>query len=345
MTTITGQTQHQAWAGKVLPPVEEVRPGVWSIPVIFPNNPMRYTLAYLLLGDGEAALVDPGWDSDEGWAALTHGMAQAGVAPSDITGIVVTHFHPDHMGMAARLRAASGAWLGMGEHEHLPSHWSGDAEDFAGADKAQFTAWGVPEQFLDEVTFKAGTWTGMTNIEEPEVHFVDGAPLPIAGLDVRILATPGHTPGHICLVDEANQVILSGDHVLPRITPHVSLEAFGAQNPVADQLASLAAMSVGYGMEVLPAHEYRFMGLEERVAELRAHTLQRSAEVATVLASGAAHTVWDVAKELQWSRGFDSLRGFTMRLALAETASHLVYLRSQGAAVEIAVPLGAAALA
>ncbi|MGA7206516.1 MAG: MBL fold metallo-hydrolase, partial [Specibacter sp.] len=320
------------------------RPGVWSIPVPFPGNPMRYTLAYLLKGDGEAALVDPGWDSDEGWDALVAGLATAGLATSEVTGMVVTHFHPDHLGMAARLRAASGAWLALGAREPLPAQWPQDAEAFAAADREQFSAWGVPDGRLAEVTFQARTWQRLREIAEPERRLADGELVPVAGLTVRVLATPGHTPGHICLVDEANQLILSGDHVLPRITPHVSLEAHGSGNPMADYVHSLAAMNVGAAMEVLPAHEYRFRGLPDRLDELVAHTLERSDEVRAVLTEGSAGNVWDVARELTWSRGFDSLRGFTMRLALAETASHLVYLRSQGVPVDIEVPRGAPAL-
>ena len=343
MTTITGHEQFTAWQEKAMPPVEEVRRGVWSIPVPFPGNPMRYTIAYLLAGDGEAAVVDPGWDSDEGWATLKAGLAAAGVAPSDITGVVVTHYHPDHLGMAARLRAGGRAWMALGEHEPVPLQFSANLADFVAGDLAQYTAWGVPAELLGAVTFRARMWEELRGIAEPELRLPDRAALPVAGLDVRVLATPGHTPGHICLVDQRNQLILTGDHVLPRITPHVSLEAHGHDNPVADYLASLDAMAAGADMEVLPAHEYRFKGLPARVSELRAHTLERSREVAGVLAAGTARTVWDVARELTWSRGFDSLHRFTLRLALAETASHLVYLGSQGTAVDIDVPRGAPA--
>lgn len=320
-----------------MPGVEEVRPGVWSIPVPFIDNPMRYTLAYLLLGDGEAALVDPGWDSDEGWGVLQAGLAAAGLAPEGITGIVVTHFHPDHLGMAARLRAASGAWVALGEHEPLPTDWSRDPDQFVAEDSSQYAAWGVPAEFLHEVTFDANAWQQLISVEKPQRRLVSGDLLPIAGLQVRVLATPGHTPGHIVLVDEANQLILTGDHILPRITPHVSLEAHSHLNPISDYLQSLDGMAVGAHMEVLPAHEYRFRGLAERVIELREHTQERAREVAAVVDSGTATTVWDVARELSWSRGFDSLRGFTLRLALAETASHLVYLRSQGGVVDMDV--------
>lgn len=343
MITVSAPAQFQAWQANVMPPVEEVRPGVWSIPVPFIGNPMRYTLSYLLVGDGEAALVDPGWDSDEGWECLTAGLAVAGVAPERITVIVVTHFHPDHLGMAARLRAASGAPVVLGEHEPLPAQWRGDPAGFVVEDRAQFTAWGVPGEYLDEVSFQAHTWEQMTTIAQPQFRLADGELLPVAGLMVRVLSTPGHTPGHICLVDEANQLILTGDHVLPRITPHVSLEATNQLNPLDDYLRSLERMGVGAQMEVLPAHEYRFLGLTDRVAQLTEHTLERSRDVITVLETGVAANVWEVAQELTWSRGFASLRGFTLRLALAETASHLVYLEQQGRAVNIEVSRGAPA--
>ncbi|MDO5751810.1 MBL fold metallo-hydrolase [Arthrobacter sp.] len=344
MITITGTEQFKAWQEKELPPVEEVHAGVFSVPVPFINNPMRYTLAYVLVGEKEVAVVDPGWDSDEGWEALKAGLAAAGLTPSSVTGIVVTHFHPDHLGMAARLRAASGAWVALGEHEPRAESWGSEPDAFVAADRKQFQAWGVPADFLDEVSFHQATWAQMANLQEPEHRLADGELLPVAGLQVRVLATPGHTPGHICLVDEANGLILTGDHVLPRITPHISLETINQVDPLGDYLASLEAMGVGADMEVLPAHEYRFRGLPERVAELKEHTLTRSAEVLAVLESGTAETVWDVSRKLTWSRGFVSLRGFTLRLALAETASHLVYLAARGTAVDIAVPRSPAAV-
>lgn len=328
-----------------MPPVEKVRDGVFSIPVPFPNNPMRYTLAYLLVGDGESVLVDPGWDSDEGWEALLAGFARAGVGVADVTGIVATHYHPDHLGMVERLRAASKAWVGLGEGEALPSQWSHDADEFVAADRSQYAAWGVSAGRLDEVVFTTRSWTLMTSRALPEVRLRDGELLPIAGLQLRVLSTPGHTPGHICLVDEKNRLILTGDHVLPRITPHVSLEAHGMDDPLASYLGSLDVMGAGAGMEVLPAHEYRFRGLPSRVSQLVDHSLERSAEVIHVLETKDPQTVWDVARELTWSRGFDSLRGFTLRLALAETASHLVYLQARGRQLDIEVPRGAPASA
>ena len=92
-------------------------------------------------------------------------------------------------------------------------------------------------------------------------------------------------------------------------------------------------------MEVCPAHEYRFAGMQRRVAQLIEHNRERSAEVLRVLEEHRPETVWDIARHLTWSRGWESLQAFSLRLAGSETASHVVYLRSQGH--HIAVPITA----
>ncbi|MBW4094710.1 MAG: MBL fold metallo-hydrolase [Acidobacteria bacterium] len=330
MISITGLDQHAAWANKVLPAVEEVRSGVFSIPVTFPHNPMRYTLAYLLIGDGEAMLLDPGWDSDQGWADLAEGFAAAHFDVSDLTGIVISHYHPDHLGLAARLRDASGAWVAMGQAEQLPPSTLGAADDYLLRDRDRYISWGVPEDRLGEVVFDARAWDHVRSLAQPTLALKDRELLPVRGLTLRVISTPGHTPGHVCLVDEERQLLFTGDHVLPRITPHLALEDGGLVNPVASYHASLDAVDLGESIEVLPAHEYRFTGMSTRVAELKEHTQQRTNEVEAVLARDQPGTVWEVAQELSWSRGFATLRGLTLRLALAETASHLAFVKNAG---------------
>ena len=121
--TVTGVAQRQAWRAHELPPVEQVRSGVWSMPVTIPDNPLRYTLAYLLLSDTGAVVVDPGWDSERGWQDLQAGFEAAGVPADRVTGIVVTHVHLDHHGLSRRLSEVSGAPIAMhtAEVQALPS--------------------------------------------------------------------------------------------------------------------------------------------------------------------------------------------------------------------------------
>src|ERR1700691_3122460 len=111
--TVTGTAQRQAWGDRVLPPVEKVGAGRWSVPTPFPNSPLRYVLAYLLESPRGPVLIDTGWPSDEAWDGLVAGVAATGHQIADIAAVLVTHFHADHFGLAHRVREASGAWVGM----------------------------------------------------------------------------------------------------------------------------------------------------------------------------------------------------------------------------------------
>ena len=363
--TITGHAQKAAWDNKTFPAVERIADSVWSIPVPFPDNPLRYTLSYLLLGDGEAVVVDPGWNSDEGWEHLLAGLAVAGIGPTQVTCIAVTHYHPDHHGMTARLQQACGAPVAMGQDERWRSH-PADPSAAAAEDRSQLTFWGVPSDRLEEIAMPGHRVSVVPALPVPDLRLADGGLLPLAGRSVRTIATPGHTPGHICLLDEDNSLLFTGDHVLPRISPHISLERGGLENPLASYFDSLAVLARRMGdeggmgddggmgdgggdggtgggrdegardsVEVCPAHEYRFSGIRKRIAILEAHNRARSQEVAAVLDASHPTTVWEVAKELTWSRGWDALRGYSLRFAIAETASHLVYLRARGREIGI----------
>jgi metal-dependent hydrolase (beta-lactamase superfamily II) len=102
---VTGTAQRDAWLAHAFPPVERAGPDLWSVPVPIPDSPLRYTLTYLVAAGGGLVVVDPGWDTEAGWQALAAGLKAAGASPADVTGIVVTHIHPDHHGLSAYLRS------------------------------------------------------------------------------------------------------------------------------------------------------------------------------------------------------------------------------------------------
>jgi glyoxylase-like metal-dependent hydrolase (beta-lactamase superfamily II) len=126
-------------------------------------------------------------------------------------------------------------------------------------------------------------------------------------------------------------VLLTGDHLLPRISPNIGVRRGVEGDPLKDYLASLATMSDFADVEALPAHEYRFRDVPGRAAELIAHHDDRSAELLAVVARLGTATAWAIAAELTWSRGWAALHGFLRRMALAETIAHLYYLRGRGA--------------
>jgi glyoxylase-like metal-dependent hydrolase (beta-lactamase superfamily II) len=328
---VTGTVQRKAWLAGEQPPVEEVRPGLWSVPVPIPGNPLRYTLSYLLSSGPALIVVDPGWDTEAGWQALTAGLGSAGATAADVGGIVVTHVHPDHHGLSARLRAASGAWVAMhpAERDSMPArHW--DPALGPGRDRDWLRSCGVPPDVVAELTATRDHIGIFLAMPEPDVLLEHGDLVPGTGRRLRAVWTPGHTPGHLCLHEEAEDVLLTGDHVLPRITPNIGSQPGIADPPLAAYLESLHRIAAHDSAEALPAHEYRFHGLADRVRILQAHHDRRCQEILDVLARLGPATVWQVTEQLSWSRGWSSVRGFMRRAAIGETAAHLDYLSGLG---------------
>ncbi|MBU2666191.1 MBL fold metallo-hydrolase [Actinoplanes bogorensis] len=321
---VTGTAQRDAWQQRVLPPVELVRPGLWSIPVPIPDNPLRYTLAYAFESrDDGVLLVDPGWDSPEGRAALTAGLRDLG----PVTGIVLTHVHPDHHGLSGWLRERSGAWIGMhpAEAAWLPARrWRDQPPGFS---ERWLRRHGAPE----DLRLTQDRLDSLYAMAEPDRAIDDGDRLPLAGREVRAVWTPGHTPGHLCLHDAEAGVLLTGDHLLPRISPNIAVHPGDDGDPLTDYLGSLDRTAKFTGDEALPAHEYRFRGIGTRAAGLRRHHDKRSDEIMGVIATHGDPTSWQIAAALTWSRGWDALHGLMRRMALAETVAHLHHLAAAGA--------------
>jgi glyoxylase-like metal-dependent hydrolase (beta-lactamase superfamily II) len=165
---------------------------------------------------------------------------------------------------------------------------------------------------------------------EPDVLLQDRAPVPLPGWDLVALHTPGHSPGHVCFLDRRGRMLFSGDHVLPRISPSVAFHAQQPANPLADFLDALRGVRDLDVDEVLPAHEWRFRGLDARVDQLLDHHCRRLDETAAVIGSAPGLTCWETTLRLRWSRDWSQIVGFMRRAAVGETLAHLVLLESTG---------------
>jgi glyoxylase-like metal-dependent hydrolase (beta-lactamase superfamily II) len=325
--TVTGTAQKDAWDRDVLPPVENVRPGLWSIPVPIPNNPLRYVLVYVIELENGVALVDAGWPTDESWEALNAGLIEAGGTMSDVRSVVVTHIHPYHYGLAGRVREASGAWVGLhpADATLLETRYH-DTDGLVERMRELLTMSGVPDDKLPDLAMASMEIKKTVDVAKPDILIEDHQLLDLPGWDFRAVWTPGHSPGHICLHSERHKVLLSGDHVLPRITPNISFHSQQFANPLGDYLESLAKVRALHPDEVLPAHEYRFSGLDERLDALEAHHADRLKQIEGILRAKPGISCWDTTLALSWSRPWEDIPDYMQRAANGETLAHLVLL-------------------
>jgi glyoxylase-like metal-dependent hydrolase (beta-lactamase superfamily II) len=313
-----------------LPPVERVRPGLWSIPVPIPNNPLRYVLVYAFETDAGPYLVDAGWNTDDAFLVLCQGLSTAGFDITDVQGVLVTHIHPDHYGLANRIRETSGAWVALhpADAELIHDRYE-EPDDLLDKVATALRRAGAPDDELSSLQRASMPVLQFVATGRPDVLLEDGDKPDVPGWDLLAIWTPGHSPGHLCFYEGSYQLMLSGDHVLPRITPNISVHPQAMSNPLGDYLASLDKVGAYEAQEVLPAHEHRFVSLGGRVAQLKQHHEQRFAEVLEAV-RGGTNTAWEIASHMQWSRPWERIDGFMRRAAVGEAVAHLRALEERG---------------
>ena len=331
---VTGTEQLAAWRARVMPPVERLAGDLWSIPVPIPNNPLRYVSSYAFASGGGLVLLDTGWSAESSWEALVAGLSSIGAALSDVHGVLVSHMHLDHLGLAGRVREASGAWIAM--HPADTAIISGvrrhDAEQAVALETAFLVSLGASAQEAATAVGSVEAYRGFTTMAVPDRALSDGDIADVPGWRLRAVHTPGHTPGHLCFVDELSQRLFAGDHILPRITPNISVHSVERDNPLADYLESLAKVRDLSVDEVFPAHEWRFRGLAQRADDIAAHHERRLAELLAAIAAQPGATSWDLAGMLTWSRSWDQYSGRMRISAVTETAAHVLELVRRGLA-------------
>lgn len=320
----TSVAQHGSALARITPEVEQVRDGVWAIPLPLPQpGGVESTLCYSIADAGGGVhLIDPGWDTDDNLARLEAGLRVAGFALDDVRSVTATHLHPDHLGLGTQLLHDRGIPVGIHRREHVALSrplYPGEAE-------ATLERWGVPQDarpVLREVLAPRSHPSGYA----ADTVLDDGQLLDIPGRRVRVVHTPGHTAGSICLHDEDEGLFFSGDHVLPIINPGLGLGGFDPDDdPIGAALDSYAAMAAYDDAEVCPGHGYRFVGLAVRAGQIADRHRRRSTEIRGIAVEHPGATVWQLAERVSWTDGWDALAPFLRLSALSQTEMHVTHL-------------------
>jgi len=306
--------------------------GLWSVPVPIPGNPLGKTLVYVLESERGPVLIDAGWEHPASWKALKEGLGGIGVGMEDVYGVVVTHMHPDHAGLAGRIRERSGAWVAM--HSADAELIQRMREDLANPSGENLGDWLARAGASPEQQAAIRENDGRPDPPAaPDRLLEDGDLIDLPGRALRTIWTPGHSPGHICLHLEDRDLLFTGDHVLPEITPHVGLYPYDRPDvdPLGGYIESLRRTAELGVEEAMPAHQYTFNGVSRRSKEIIEHHEERLTEVRGLLGA-EPQTLWTIATRCVWSYAWDKMAPISHHLAVGETAAHLRTLENRGLA-------------
>jgi glyoxylase-like metal-dependent hydrolase (beta-lactamase superfamily II) len=301
--------------------------------VLWLRMPLPFALDHInlwLVEDGAGwTIVDTGYATAATMAAWERIFARH-LGGRPVTRIIVTHFHPDHIGLAQWLAERWRVRLWITEKEWLYARViSQDADDLArvyhdfarraGLDPAASEAFGRHE---------ASYRRGVPAVPAAFHRLADGGAIDIGGRQWRVIVGEGHAPEHACLYCAAAGVLIAGDQVLPRISPNISVPPYEPEgDPLARYLASLQRLRAAVPPEtlVLPSHDLPFFGLHVRLDALAAH---HRARCAAILEACERPQSAAALLPLLFRRPLDRHQ---TAFALGEALAHLQYLAGAGA--------------
>ncbi len=305
--------------------VHEVAAGVWWI-----RMPLPFALDHInlwLIADGEGwTLVDCGICNDQTMGLWRSLRAENSARP--IKRIIVTHFHPDHLGLAGWLKSETGAplWMTQAEWRNGSLLYNDTAGRYSDLQVEMFRDNGLQQARLDAMSRGGNRYRELISPPPGDFRVIaDDDVIEVGEHGWRVIVGTGHAPEHACLYCEDLGVLISGDQVLPKITPNISLSASEADaNPLQMYLDSLQRFTgLPENTLVLPSHGVPFYGLQLRLQQIREHHHER------------IEVLFDACKEPQTAAELMSvmfkreLDDHQVMFAMGESLSHLAYLKHQ----------------
>lgn len=304
----------------------EVSPGVHRLPLPLEGEALRAVNVYAIEAASGWLLIDAGWTKTGFRAHLVNALAELSCSLDDIRRFLVTHIHRDHYGQAVAVRREFGTpiALGVGERPAIDviatPGWDPPLVHFRSL--ARCGAHSLIHTLLAE---GYGQGVDAADFEAPDEWLHTGTVIDLGDRTLEVVATPGHTQGHVVFVDAAAGLLFAGDHVLPHMSPSIGFEPVAAPAPLTDYLQSLARVRAMPDTRLLPAHGPVTESVHQRIDELLDHHRVRL-DAARAELGGAGKTAYDVAVQLRWTRRgylFETLNAFNQMLAVLETAAHL----------------------
>ncbi len=306
--------------------IREVAPGIYQIYLPLPMRPSIVNV-YLVQSGDEWALIDTGMHSEDSIATLKASLQEVGCPLAAIRKLIATHHHADHFGASRAYKEMIGAevYLNPLEAQRMERMQSSTPSPEA---LAFFRSHGIPLPDSPDALPAPGRYFGALYAPtRPDHDLLDEQVLHIGAREVHVVWTPGHTAGHCCFYFPQDKVLIVGDHLLPKITPHVGVYYSGPDNPLQDFLDSQQKVQKFDVELVLPAHGAVFKDHRHRAQQIIQHHKYRLQEILDA-ARGKERTAYEIALDIFELPKESPI--FHFMAATFETLAHLHLLMYDG---------------
>jgi len=303
---------------------ERVLPGVWRLrlPLPWPGVPHCNAWAFAA-GDG-IVLIDTGMSEPGSIAQLERALEQVALRIEDVRLLVCTHAHADHYGQAAPILERAGCELWMHPNHAHATRSAADPDEALARRLEVARQSGVPEEPLRRYAeSRRGQSLPIQRVVAPDRDLVPGVEVETDLGRFSVHETPGHAPSHVCLFGAERRVLVSGDHLLGRVSLYYD---FGwTPDPAGEFLASLDEVDALDARLCLAGHGKPFTDVRAHVEANRALVHERLDAVLGGLADGP-HTGFDLVSSIH----DEGLSPATAGWWLPETLCYLTHLEATG---------------
>jgi len=323
--------------------IEEVGNGIYQI--YMPTSdyqavPISHINVYLLEGMQGWFMIDTGWYTPRSMMVMEAALKSLNLTFTDIKTILVTHCHPDHFGLAGRIKHLSS------KTRVMMHRWEADLAisryvKFSEPQEMMslfLASHGVPLNLVDELENAFMPALEYVTLTLPDRMLYSGDIINTGNHILEVIWTPGHSPGHICLYEHQRHLLFSGDNVLPNISSNIAYHILSGDNPLGDYISALGKLSHLSIDMVYPGHEYPFTDLKGRVKKILDHHQKRENDIFKLLDGEKLLSTYEMATQVAWEmRGlkFDEFHPVHQRMAITETISHLEHMRWNGKVVKV----------
>jgi glyoxylase-like metal-dependent hydrolase (beta-lactamase superfamily II) len=305
---------------------ERVLPGVFRLRLPLPWPGVPHCNAWAVRAGDGFVLFDTGMNQPDSLANLERALAMCGLRLEDTRLIVCTHAHSDHCGQAPVIAKRAGCEIWMHpRHELLDSMVEDPAAVFARRLEVARQS-GVPAEPLERYAAeRKPRETGFAGVIESARDLLDGVTVDTDLGRWTVYETPGHSPSHVCLFQPERRLLISGDHLLGRISLY--FEYGNSPDPVGEFLNSLDVVQ-GLGARLcLPGHGRTFADVHAHIEGNRKLVGERLDAVSGALARGPL-SAFEIVPHVYG----DALSEQNAQWLLSETLSYLTHLRASGRA-------------